>query len=289
MAVRYKRILRSRCNQSHRTISSPVLTGSKACLCTCDTFVRTLNTRTSLRKSSVARHSGTLWNFMNMGTSLSAVITGSVCIRCDLFRTLYDHESLKHLFIDTLTEFINTCNWKILLCGIFYEILLCNSLSMGTTTYMYTGMSILNVWPTEVWNLLGSLKEEALRSFETLIAAYPIAWSRVPSYRNRHCRCCYDRVLIDLCGLRFMPQAVWLSHKDTSYMGDSLVALYSASLDSARFTNMETLWSSGQSSWLQIRRPGFDSRKKAVGLERGPLSLVKTTEELLDRKVAASV
>jgi hypothetical protein len=34
----------------------------------------------------------------------------------------------------------------------------------------------------------------------------------------------------------------------------------------------------------------FDSRalqKKVVGLERGPLSLVSTTEELLDRKVAA--
>jgi hypothetical protein len=48
------------------------------------------------------------------------------------------------------------------------------------------------------------------------------------------------------------------------------------------------LWSSGQSSWLQIRRPGFYSRhyqKKVVGLERGPLSLVSTIEELLDRKV----
>jgi hypothetical protein len=53
------------------------------------------------------------------------------------------------------------------------------------------------------------------------------------------------------------------------------------------------LWSSGRSSWLQIRRPGFDSRryqkKKVVGLERGALSLVSTTEELLDRKVAAPV
>jgi hypothetical protein len=29
--------------------------------------------------------------------------------------------------------------------------------------------------------------------------------------------------------------------------------------------------------------------KKVVGLERGPLSLVSTTEELLDRKVAISV
>jgi hypothetical protein len=43
------------------------------------------------------------------------------------------------------------------------------------------------------------------------------------------------------------------------------------------------LWSSGQSSWLLIRRPGFDFRhyqKKKV---------VSTTEELLDRKVAAPV
>jgi hypothetical protein len=40
------------------------------------------------------------------------------------------------------------------------------------------------------------------------------------------------------------------------------------------------------------RGPGFDSRalqKKIVGLERGPLSLMSTTEELLDRKVAAPV
>jgi hypothetical protein len=50
------------------------------------------------------------------------------------------------------------------------------------------------------------------------------------------------------------------------------------------------LWSSGQSSWIQIRRPGFDSRHyKGKSLERGPPSLVSTTEELLDRKVAAPV
>jgi hypothetical protein len=53
------------------------------------------------------------------------------------------------------------------------------------------------------------------------------------------------------------------------------------------------LWSSDQSSWLQIQRSGFDSRhyqeKKVMGLERGPLSLVSTTEELLDRIVAAPI
>jgi hypothetical protein len=46
-------------------------------------------------------------------------------------------------------------------------------------------------------------------------------------------------------------------------------------------------------NFLQIRKPGFDSRhfqkKKVVGLERGTLSLVSTTKELLDRKVAAPV
>jgi hypothetical protein len=31
------------------------------------------------------------------------------------------------------------------------------------------------------------------------------------------------------------------------------------------------------------------TRKKVVGLERGPISLVSTTEELLDRKVVAPV
>jgi hypothetical protein len=35
--------------------------------------------------------------------------------------------------------------------------------------------------------------------------------------------------------------------------------------------------------------PGTTRKKKVVGLERGPLSLLTATEELLDRKVAAPV
>jgi hypothetical protein len=35
--------------------------------------------------------------------------------------------------------------------------------------------------------------------------------------------------------------------------------------------------------------PGTTRKKIVVGLERGPFSLVSTTEELLDRKVAAPV
>jgi hypothetical protein len=57
-----------------------------------------------------------------------------------------------------------------------------------------------------------------------------------------------------------------------------------------QFTSMST----STSSWLQIQRSGFDSRGyqifwEVVGLERGPLNLVSTIEELLDRKVVAPV
>jgi hypothetical protein len=53
------------------------------------------------------------------------------------------------------------------------------------------------------------------------------------------------------------------------------------------------LWSSGQSSWLQIQRSRYDSRRyqifwEAVGLERGPLSLESTIEELLGRNSSGS-
>jgi hypothetical protein len=54
-----------------------------------------------------------------------------------------------------------------------------------------------------------------------------------------------------------------------------------------------TAWSSGQSSWLQIQRSGFDSQRyqilwEVMGLERGPLSLVSTIEELLERNSSCS-
>jgi hypothetical protein len=52
------------------------------------------------------------------------------------------------------------------------------------------------------------------------------------------------------------------------------------------------LWSSGQFLATDPGGPGSipgHYQKKVVGLERGPLILVSTTEELLDRKVAAPV
>jgi hypothetical protein len=56
----------------------------------------------------------------------------------------------------------------------------------------------------------------------------------------------------------------------------------------------QPLWSSDQSSWLQIQRSRFVFRRYhifwlALGLERDPLSLMSITEELLGKKVAAPV
>jgi hypothetical protein len=53
------------------------------------------------------------------------------------------------------------------------------------------------------------------------------------------------------------------------------------------------LWSSGHSSWLEIQRSGLDTRRyqifwEVMGLERGPLSFVSTTEKLLGRKHSRS-
>jgi hypothetical protein len=39
----------------------------------------------------------------------------------------------------------------------------------------------------------------------------------------------------------------------------------------------------------RVRFPALPKKKRVVGLERGPLSLVSTTEELFDSKVAAPV
>jgi hypothetical protein len=53
------------------------------------------------------------------------------------------------------------------------------------------------------------------------------------------------------------------------------------------------MWSSGQSSWLQIQRLGFDSRRyhifwEVVVLEQGPLGLMSTIEELHGRESSCS-
>jgi hypothetical protein len=84
---------------------------------------------------------------------------------------------------------------------------------------------------------------------------------RVPGYRTQiYCVCCEVRTEFFIC-----------------YVEES----------------RPPLWSRGQSSWLQIQRPGFDSRCyqifwEVVGLEWGLLTLVSTIEELLERKSSGS-
>jgi hypothetical protein len=80
-------------------------------------------------------------------------------------------------------------------------------------------------------------------------------------------------------------QSSWLKKGDVSYFLWGTNWIHICCVEESR----PPLWSSGQSSWLQIQRSGFDSRLyqvfwEAVGLERGPFSLVSTTEELREWK-----
>jgi hypothetical protein len=84
-------------------------------------------------------------------------------------------------------------------------------------------------------------------------------------------------------------QSSWLQNGDEFYFLWGINWIYICYVEESR----PPLWSSGQSSWLQIQRSRFDSRLyqiywEIVGLERGPLSLVSTIEELLGRKCSGS-
>jgi hypothetical protein len=84
-------------------------------------------------------------------------------------------------------------------------------------------------------------------------------------------------------------QSSWLQNGDVLCFLWSTIWIYICYVEESR----PPLWSSDQSSWLQIQRSGFDSRCyqiswEVVGLERGPLSLVSTTEELLERNGSGS-
>jgi hypothetical protein len=84
-------------------------------------------------------------------------------------------------------------------------------------------------------------------------------------------------------------QSSWLQNEDSLRFLWGTNWIYICYIEESR----PPLWYSGQSSWLQIQRSGLDSRRykifwNVVGLERGPLSLVSTTEELLARKSSGS-
>jgi hypothetical protein len=84
-------------------------------------------------------------------------------------------------------------------------------------------------------------------------------------------------------------QSSWLQNENVLWFLWGTDWIYVCYVEESR----PPVWSSGQSSWIQIRRSEFDSWSYqifwvVVGLERGPLSLMSTTEELLGRKSSCS-
>jgi hypothetical protein len=81
----------------------------------------------------------------------------------------------------------------------------------------------------------------------------------------------------------------WLPNRDMLLLLWGMNWIYICSVEESR----PPLWYNGQSSWLQIQMSGFDSWRyqifwEVVGLERGLLSLVSTTEELFGKKSSSS-
>jgi hypothetical protein len=99
---------------------------------------------------------------------------------------------------------------------------------------------------------------------------------------------------IYICYLEESRPPLWSSRQSSwLQIGDVLCFLWDTNWSICYVEESRPpLWSSRQSSWLQIQRSGFDSRLYQifweVGLERGPLSLVSTIEELLERKISGS-
>jgi hypothetical protein len=101
---------------------------------------------------------------------------------------------------------------------------------------------------------------------------------------------------IYICCVEESRPSLWSSGQSSwLYNGDVLCFLWGTNWIYICYVeeSRPPLWSSEHSSWLQIQRSGFCSQRyqifrEAVGLERGPLILVSTIEELLGRKSSCS-
>jgi hypothetical protein len=105
--------------------------------------------------------------------------------------------------------------------------------------------------------------------------------------------CVQEECLADMTGLHLpltKQEELGFAHHTPSQLSFGIAFVLNKCI---AWINGPPLWSSGQSSWLQIQRSGFRSRRyqifwEVVGLERGPLSLLSTTEELFERKSSGS-
>jgi hypothetical protein len=87
----------------------------------------------------------------------------------------------------------------------------------------------------------------------------------------------------------FTGQSSWLQNWDVLCFLRGTKWIYICYVEESK----PPLSASDQSLWLQIQRSGFDSLRyqifwEVVSLERGPLSLVSTFQELLERKSSGS-
>jgi hypothetical protein len=103
--------------------------------------------------------------------------------------------------------------------------------------------------------------------------------------------CCVDSELqFHVSTVRIKPSlSIYFQLHQKLYFFLTYLKVVSRSFNLIKCVRWPPLWSSGQSSWLQIQRNGFNSRRyqifwEEVGLERGPLSLASTIEKLLGRK-----
>jgi hypothetical protein len=106
------------------------------------------------------------------------------------------------------------------------------------------------------------------------------AWRRVQVMSSLSCFLLHPSVTSSLFGLNILLSTLF---SNTFSLCSFLNVRYQVSLPYR---------TTGKIIILYIIMPGSipgTTKKKVVGLERGPLSLVSTTEELLDRKVAAPV
>jgi hypothetical protein len=119
---------------------------------------------------------------------------------------------------------------------------------------------------------------------------------RVPSNRTEiYCASCEVRTDF-ICYVEESRPPVWSSGQSSLLQSEDVLCflsgtnwIYICYVEESR----PPLWSSGQSSWLQIQRSGLDSRRyhifwEVLDLKLDPLSLVSTTEEIIERRSSGS-
>jgi hypothetical protein len=133
--------------------------------------------------------------------------------------------------------------------------------------------------PPDPVHLVSTIRGEVHTAYFILHASvFFTMQTQIYCYKANYSTLMHERFLL-------MFSQIFIPYKSISNISGTI------SLNTCIVLQWSPLWSSGQSSWLQIRRfrvPFPVLQKRVVGLERGPLSLVSTTEELLGSNSSGS-